>query len=161
MKAVTLYRPSILENAFHDFDRYMESFFGESPLAPATRVFSYMPAVDIQEREDAYMLEAELPGYDEKSIQVHVDGNTLTIESKQEEESQREVSENPEGEKKERAYVIRERRMGFFPEKSETSSSEGPSLPLPPEDDESSDKMSTSIHIKPEPIQIPDHHHNH
>jgi HSP20 family protein len=105
MKTVTLYRPAVLENAFHDFDRYMESFFGESPLAPARRIFNLLPSVDIRERDDAYILEAELPGYDEKNLQVHVEGGTLTIESK---------TETPEAEKKEGAYLIRERRQASF-----------------------------------------------
>lgn len=114
MKAVTLYRPAVLENAFHDLDRYMESCFGESLSAPAARMFSRLPAVDIQETNGAYILEAELPGYDEKSIQIHVDGSTLTIESKQEEESSKAIPEKSETEKKESAYVIRERRRASF-----------------------------------------------
>ncbi|MDR2485636.1 MAG: Hsp20 family protein [Treponema sp.] len=114
MKAVTLYRPAVLENAFHDLDRYMESFFGESLPAPAARMFVRLPAVDIQENSNAYILEAELPGYDEKSIQIHVDGGTLTIESKKEEYPSKEISEKPETEKKESAYVMRERRRASF-----------------------------------------------
>lgn len=106
MKTVTLYRPFALENMFHDFDRYMESFFNESPAA---RMFRQLPAVDIQENDSAYMLEVELPGYDEKTIQVHVNSGMLTIESKKEE-----VSEKPETEKQEDAYGIRERRRASF-----------------------------------------------
>jgi HSP20 family protein len=84
-----------------NFDRYVNAFFGESPLAPAGL---NRPMVDIQETEDAYTLEAELPGYDEKSVTVHLDGGTLTIESKKEENS----------EKKEKNYIVRERRNASF-----------------------------------------------
>jgi HSP20 family protein len=110
MKTVTLYRPFTIEKALEDFDRYMDSFFGESPLIPAA---SYMPAVDIRETEGCYELEAELPGYDEKGIQVHVDGGVLTIESKKEEEVNRDVSPK-QGEKIEHRYLIRERRGASF-----------------------------------------------
>ncbi|MDR2536620.1 MAG: Hsp20 family protein [Treponema sp.] len=113
MKTVTLYRPSVLENAFHDFDRYMGSFLGESSLSSGARVFSRLPAVDIRETNCAYLLEAELPGYDETNIQVHVNGGVLTIESKQDEES-KEAAEKPEPSTAGGAYVIRERRQASF-----------------------------------------------
>jgi HSP20 family protein len=81
---MTLYRPNAIQHALSDFDRYLESFFGDSSLAPATRIFNRVPAVDIRETEKAYMLEMELPGYDEKNIDIHVDGSILFIASKQE-----------------------------------------------------------------------------
>jgi HSP20 family molecular chaperone IbpA len=111
MKAVTLYRPVTIQNALEDFDRYVESFFGESPLTPAA--YTREPAVDIRETEDAYVLEAELPGYDEKNIEVHVDRGVLSIESRKEDATERNVSPSKEGAAKER-YVIRERRTASF-----------------------------------------------
>jgi HSP20 family protein len=108
MKAVTMYRPFTVGSALSDFDRYLESFFGDSMLAPADRIFNHLPAVDVKEKEDSYLLEAELPGYDEKDIQVHVEGGNLTIESKRGEE--RENGKNG----KDGAYLIRERRPGAF-----------------------------------------------
>jgi HSP20 family protein len=109
MKALTMYRPFTLENTLSDFDRYLESFFGDSVLAPADRIFNHLPAVDVQEKEDAYLLEAELPGYDEKNIQVHVDGGNLTIESRQEDEKERKNKDA-----KEAPFLIRERRSNGF-----------------------------------------------
>ena len=106
MKAVTMYRPSTIHNALSDFDRYFESFFGDSLLAPATRIFNHLPAVDIRETENAYMLDMELPGYDEKSIEVHIDGSSISIASKQE--------ESREEKKNEGTYVLRERRINAF-----------------------------------------------
>jgi HSP20 family molecular chaperone IbpA len=111
MKAVTLYRPVTIESALKDFDRYMESFFGESPLTPA--IHAREPAVDVRETADAYVLEAELPGYDEKNIEVHVDRGILSIESKKEEKAERNVSPPKDGTKEDR-YVIRERRSASF-----------------------------------------------
>jgi HSP20 family protein len=84
MKTLTLYRPNAIQHALSDFERYYETFFGDSSLAPATRIFNRVPAVDIRETEKTYMVEMELPGYDEKNIDIHVDGATLFIASKQE-----------------------------------------------------------------------------
>lgn len=63
-----------------------------------------MPAVDIRETENAYVLEMELPGYDEKNIEIHVDGSGFSITSKQEEKkTEDEVN-----------YLLHERRVSSF-----------------------------------------------
>ena len=110
MKAVTLYRPRILENALSDFDRYMDSFFGDTFLSPSDRIFNRLPSVDIRETEKAYVLEAELPGFDEKDIEIRLDSNTLTIESKKEEEK----SEQSDAKADDGSYLIRERHSASF-----------------------------------------------
>jgi len=109
MKAVTLYRPSVLENALGGFDRYLDSFFGDNFLTPSDRIFSRMPSVDVRETEKAYILEAELPGFDEKDIAIRLDGYNLTIESKKEEEKNEEKKDGKEGN-----YLIQERRTSSF-----------------------------------------------
>jgi HSP20 family protein len=106
MKTVAMYRPNTIQNALSDFDRYFESFFGDSPLTPAGRVFSRLPPVDVRETEKAFVLDMELPGYEESSIQVHVDGGSLSIESKQEEAR--------EDKKDGGTYILRERRLNSF-----------------------------------------------
>ena len=106
MKTMTVYRPNAIQNALSDFDRYFESFFGDSLLAPAARVFNHLPAVDVRETENAYLLDMELPGRDEKDIQVHVDGASLSIESRQE--------ENREEQKDDGTFLLRERRSSAF-----------------------------------------------
>jgi HSP20 family protein len=113
MKTVTMYRPFALEKALEDFDRYMESFFQESPLTPA-HTADFLPAVDIREVENAYEVEAELPGFDEKDIHIHVDNGTLTIESGKEES--RDVSPKKDNGDKKGAfrYLLRERRDVSF-----------------------------------------------
>ncbi|MDR1617705.1 MAG: Hsp20/alpha crystallin family protein [Treponema sp.] len=110
MKTLTLYRPFI-ENALNDFDRYMENFMEDAPLSPSDRIFNHMPACDVREAENAYIIEAELPGYDEKEIQVHLDNGALTIESRKEE--MRDVNEKKD--KKDGGnYLVRERRSKSF-----------------------------------------------
>jgi HSP20 family protein len=127
MKTVALYRPLAIENALDDLDRYMGSFFGDSVLAPAFRKTGQVPVVDIREGNETYLVEAELPGYDENDIQVQVEGNTLTIASKKEEASTRDVSPK-EDKKGEDRFLIRERRSSSFrrsftlPEDADTES---------------------------------------
>ena len=106
MKTVTLYRPNAIQNIMSEFDNCLESL--DSLLPPATRLFNHMPAVDVRETPDAYILEMELAGYDEKNINVSVDGSNLTIASKQIAD---EVKENDE---KLGVYLIKERRNASF-----------------------------------------------
>jgi len=50
-------------------------------------------------------MEMELPGFDEKNIEVNVDGSSLTIASKQEEKQEKKEDGN---------YILRERRNITF-----------------------------------------------
>jgi len=106
MKTVTLYRPNTIQNIMSEFDNCLESL--DSLLPPATRLFNHMPAVDVRETPDAYILEMELPGYDEKNINVSVDGSNLTIASKQATEEEKENDETLG------VYLIKERRISSF-----------------------------------------------
>ena len=104
MKTITMYRPNILDNALTGFDRYMDSFFGDSFLSPSDRIFSRLPAVDVHETEKSYILEADLPGIDEKDIEIHLEGSTLTLESNKAEEKKEEK----------KGYMVQERRQSSF-----------------------------------------------
>ncbi|MDR3341966.1 MAG: Hsp20/alpha crystallin family protein [Treponema sp.] len=117
MKEVTLYRPISIEHALEDFNRYMESFFGDSPLSPATRVYNRLPAVDVRDTDGAYMLEVELPGYDEKTVEVHLNSGTLTIKSKNEAPPQDvspKVPSKEEEAQKKGTFLVQERRNVAF-----------------------------------------------
>jgi HSP20 family protein len=67
-----------------------------------------MPAVDVRETEKSYILDMELPGYDEKDIEIHIDGASLSIASKQEEVS------NQEADKDKGTWLLKERRVSSF-----------------------------------------------
>ena len=117
MKALTLHHPgtfspTVFENALSGFDRYLDSFFRDNFLSPSERVLDRVPSVDVKETKKAYILEAELPGFDEKNINIRLDSNNhLTIESKQEEERK----EGPAGKATdEHSYLIQERRTLSF-----------------------------------------------
>jgi len=129
MNAVTMYRPLSIDSALDDFDRLVGSFFGNSPLEPVRSLARRSPAVDVSESEDAYKLEAELPGLSEKDVEVRVEGRTLTIESVTEKVTEKaEKSEKTDEAKAENRYLVRERRAAAFnrsftlPEDADTES---------------------------------------
>lgn len=76
----------LFTDAFHDMQRAMSAL--EQPLFNTGRLLGAQnssllryPATDIHETEDAYELQAELPGYDKKDIKIEVgdDGRTLVL----------------------------------------------------------------------------------
>ena len=86
-------------NNLFDWDGLMDNFFTDTPVWNSRR-----PAVDVQETENEYLMEVELPGLTEKDIEVNVEDNILTLSSKNEESK----------EEKKNGYLIRERRNHEF-----------------------------------------------
>jgi HSP20 family protein len=107
MSRVTLYRPTTLEGALNDFNRYVESFFDDSPLSiRESRILNHLPPLDVRETDTSYVIDAELPGYDDTTVEVHVNGGALTLTSKN--------NEAEPNEKKEGNYILQERRRAMF-----------------------------------------------
>ena len=75
--AITRWDPfrevALLQNLVNSLFREMNS--EDSPLAAA----SFVPAVDIYEDAQKVMLKLELPGIDQKDLDVRVENNTLTV----------------------------------------------------------------------------------
>ncbi|MDR3275892.1 MAG: Hsp20/alpha crystallin family protein [Treponema sp.] len=113
MKTVALYHPFAVEKVLNDFNRYVDSVFGESPFG-LNRSQSWFPVVDLKETDESYQLEVELPGYDEKTVQVHVDGNMLTIASKKDEDAPPNVPPKTGTKEESVQYIIRERQTVSF-----------------------------------------------
>jgi HSP20 family protein len=102
------------ENLRREMERVFEEFDWRNPLGrsafdldPPWRrelTWAQIPAVDVVENDKAYEVTAELPGLDEKNIEVKVANGTLTIrgEKKQEKEEKR------------KDYFVSERRYGSF-----------------------------------------------
>ena len=85
-----------------EFDDLVERFFGSERFDWLTsRTFS--PAVDISETEHEVVVKAELPGIDQKDLDVSVSGGVLTIKGEKKEEKE-EKSENVH--RVERSYGI-------------------------------------------------------
>jgi HSP20 family protein len=79
---LSLYRPltSLLRDEFGNDDW---SPFASSSL---TRARSFTPAVDVLERDDAYVLKAEVPGLSPEQIELQVENDVLTFRGEQKSE---------------------------------------------------------------------------
>lgn len=86
-----------------DFDSLFNSLWNNWGL-PVSKV----PSVDVLEDEKKYVIEAELPGYSEKDVDVHIDKHVLRISSICEAEKE------TKNEKGEPSYLIRERSCTGF-----------------------------------------------
>ncbi len=69
----------------NEINRAFDRFFGESFWNESSHL---LPALNIEETKDKYIVEAELPGIETKDIDLEINGNTLTIraERRQKEE---------------------------------------------------------------------------
>jgi HSP20 family protein len=65
------------------FNRAFGTFF-DTPTGSAPR--RWAPAVDIVERENEFVVKADLPGVDQDAVNVEVDGRVLTISGERSEE---------------------------------------------------------------------------
>lgn len=64
------------------FDRFFEDFLGDRPVLSSflhDRTGVAVPAVDILEKDGNLVLRAELPGMNEKDIELKLEGNVLTL----------------------------------------------------------------------------------
>ena len=80
------------------------SLFDTAPFRRAEAALGAMPAVDVSETDKAYEITAELPGMDEKNVEVKLANGVLTIKGEKQEEK----------EEKKKDYYMRERRFGSF-----------------------------------------------
>ena len=106
MKTVTMYHPFGTERPLLDIEHFVDSFFNMDGSKSFARNFVRFPAVDVVETNDAYIVEAELAGYEEKDIEINIDNNTLTIESCIDKDSGKQENEN--------RYIVRERHISQF-----------------------------------------------
>ena len=98
------YNPTAKATPWFDFDRFFAGFdrpFGTPATRPAN---DWAPAVDIYEDDKAITLTADLPGIEEKDLDVRVDDGTLTIKAERKFEDE---------EKKDNYHRV-ERRYGSF-----------------------------------------------
>ena len=87
-----------LQNRFNSLFRDLNE--GESPVAAA----SFVPAVDIYEDDSKVVLKLEVPGMEEKDLDVSVENHTLTVKGER----------KFENEEKEENFHRIERRYGSF-----------------------------------------------
>lgn len=84
-------------NPLETFDRLADNFwlpsfrrlFNENPVLRRSKSFIFnVPAIDLSEDDDGYKITAELPGLDEKDVEVSVSEGTLTIKGEKQEEKE-------------------------------------------------------------------------
>ncbi len=98
-----------VDRLFEDFDRdfwrtpFRRSLFDIEPFWGRELKLA-APAVDIVEKDTAYEVTAELPGMDEKDIEVKLANGGLTIKGEKQEEK----------EEKKKGYHLLERHYGSF-----------------------------------------------
>ncbi len=98
-----------VDRLFEDFGRdfwrapFRRSLFEKTPLWQGETALA-VPAVDIVEKDGAYEVTAELPGMDEKDIEVKLANGGLTIRGEKQEEK----------EEKRKDYHLHERTFGSF-----------------------------------------------
>jgi HSP20 family protein len=86
-----------------EMNRLFGSFF--EPAAPGTPGSRrWLPAMDLVEQDDAFVLHADLPGMADEDVHVEVDGDVLTISGER----------KAEHEAKKDGYVRVERSFGTF-----------------------------------------------
>jgi HSP20 family protein len=88
-KAVEVRKPA---RETRELGQYFEDVFGRPFLPEAWGKLGWeekiwAPSIDVIEEDDRYLVKAELPGVDEKDIDVSISGNLLTIEGEKEMES--------------------------------------------------------------------------
>ena len=99
-----------IDRLFEDFgigtwpSPFRSSFFDMDPFRRAKAAFSGRPAVDVTETEKGYKVVAELPGMDEKNIEVKIASGMLTIKGEKQDEK----------EEKKKDYYMQERSYGSF-----------------------------------------------
>jgi HSP20 family protein len=90
----------------HDaLDRMINDWFGDfgiEPLATRTAEALQIPSVDIADTEKELVVTADLPGMDEKNIEVSLNRDRLVIKGEKKEDE----------EERKKGYYRRERRLG-------------------------------------------------
>jgi HSP20 family protein len=88
---LTLYRP--LSHLLRD-DFFGDRAFGTWSASPSERAWDtalgFSPAVDIVEKDDAYLVKAELPGVAPENIDVQVENDVLTLRGERKSENEQE-----------------------------------------------------------------------
>lgn len=99
-----------VDRIFEDFDRdfwrapLRRSFQDIEPVLRRGLSWGASPAIDIVDKSEAYQVVAELPGMDEKNVEVKLVNGSLTIKGEKRDEK----------EEKKKDYYLHERSFGSF-----------------------------------------------
>ena len=96
---VSSYRQGSIDDQFgrmieNMFEEFMAPFAPFSGLSPVSAEGITSPRVNLVERDDAFEVEAELPGVKKEDIKVSVDNRRITIEGEAKRETEQKEGEN-------------------------------------------------------------------
>ena len=91
-------------NLFNQFNDEMNRYFSQTRESAANQERDWMPAVDIREENNRYLLAADIPGVDRKNVEITLEEGVLTV--KGERNTGTDISEE--------GYRRRERTHGTF-----------------------------------------------
>ncbi len=95
---------SLVDSLHRDISRVFDDFFSISPTSMFE--FDWSPTVDVVENEGGFIVKAEIPGIDEKDLQVTLENNILTIAGEKKEERNEKDRDS--------RWVVSERKFGSF-----------------------------------------------
>ena len=88
------FAPPASFSTFDDFEsrmnRFIERAFNEPFSAALAEPIGWMPAMDLVESPKEFLLTAELPGLDEKNVDVSIEDGVMTISGEKAEEKKEE-----------------------------------------------------------------------
>jgi len=99
-----------VDHLFEDFNRgsgfspFARGLFDVEPFWRRELIGHDLPAVDISERDKSYEITAELPGMDQKNIEIKLSNGSLIIKGEKKEDK----------EEKRKGYHLSERHYGSF-----------------------------------------------
>jgi len=107
----------------NDFDRMLEGFFGPTRWLEEAPSEDLVPAIDVSERADGFVVKAELPGARKEDIDVNMENGVLTISA--ETKSDTEEKEGDRVIRQERRYgkYVRSLRLGTQIDESKVEAS--------------------------------------
>ena len=73
----------LLDPFFDRFSERVNELFGDWPVEQTK---SWFPALDLVEEKDRLVVRLELPGVDPKSVQIHLQGDVLTVSGERKDE---------------------------------------------------------------------------
>jgi len=86
--SLTRYEPWSLVNRLHnDLDRIFGREYTGSNDDSRGAVSDWMPAVDVQETKESFVLRADLPGVDPKDIDITMENGVLTLRGRRQSEA--------------------------------------------------------------------------
>jgi HSP20 family protein len=83
---------------------FARELLGWDPFFGARQVSAFAPAFEVKETNDSFVVRADLPGLEEKDLDVSLHGGVLTVSGS------RQAEDRSEGE----SYALYERQFGSF-----------------------------------------------